>query len=125
MTNTWDAANRLTQIVNPKSEIVNRYNGVNDRVGQTLGVTTTNFALNSVAGLPEVIYTTEGNTYLHLPGVIVTESSNGDIRYLLSDGLGSVRQATDDNSTVVVYNEFDPYGNPIVNRKSKIVNPKS
>ncbi len=122
MTNTWDAANRLTKIVNPKSEIANRYNGVNDRVGQTIGLSTTHFALDVAAGLPEVIYTSENEAYLHLPGVIVTEKA-GETRYLLSDGLGSVRQAMDDNGSVVVYNEFDPYGNPIVNRKSSIVNP--
>ncbi len=54
--------------------------------------------------------------------MIVTEKA-GETRYLLSDGLGSVRQAMDDNGLVVVYNEFDPYGNPIVNRKSEIANP--
>ncbi len=54
--------------------------------------------------------------------MIITEKA-GETRYLLSDGLGSVRQATDDTGSVVVYNEFDPYGNPIVNRKSEIANP--
>ncbi len=117
MTNTWDATNRLTKIVNPKSEIVNRYNGVNDRVGQTIGLSTTHFALDIAAGLPEVIYSSEDETYLHLPGVIVTEKA-GETRYLLSDGLGSVRQAVDDNGSVVVYNEFDPYGNPVQNDSS-------
>jgi hypothetical protein len=80
MTNTWDAANRLTQIVNPKSEIVNLYNGVNDRVGQVVDGVTTHFALDVAAGLPEVIYTSEGNAYLHLPGVIMTESAAGETR---------------------------------------------
>jgi hypothetical protein len=68
-----------------------------------------------VQGLPEVIYTSEGHTYLHLPGVIVAESAEGEVRYLLGDGLGSVRQAVDDTGTVVTYNEFDPYGNPVQN----------
>ena len=84
MTNTFDAANRLVTIQNPKSQIQNRYNGVNDRVGQTVGVTTTDFTLDVAGGLPEVIYTSEGNVYLHLPGVIVAESSAGETRYLLS-----------------------------------------
>ncbi len=104
MTNTWDAANRLTA-----ASFV--YNGLGDRVGQTLGLTTTSFALD-VQGLPEVIYTSEGNAYLQLPGVIMTESAEGETRYLLSDGLGSIRQVTDDTGSVVGYNEFDPYGNP-------------
>jgi RHS repeat-associated protein len=83
-------------------------------VGQTIGVTTTYFALD-VMGLPEVIYTSEGNLYLHLPGVIMAESDTGEVRYLLGDGLGSVRQAVDENAALVAYHEFDPYGNPVDN----------
>jgi hypothetical protein len=58
--------------------------------------TTTYFALD-VIGLPEVIAsrsvttTSEGNSYLHLPGVIVAESAGGEVRYLLSDGLCAVQ----------------------------------
>jgi len=62
-----------------------------------------------------VIQTSDGESYLHLPGVIMTESSTGDVRYLLSDGLGSVRQAVDESTTVVASYEFDPYGNPADN----------
>jgi RHS repeat-associated protein len=113
MTNTWDAANRLTQMANDKSQMANHYNGVGDRVAQTVGVTTTYLALDVQGGLPEVIYTSEDNSYLHLPGVIMVESAEGEVRYLLSDGLGSVRQAVDENAEVVVYNEYDPYGNPV------------
>ncbi|MCP5018074.1 MAG: RHS repeat-associated core domain-containing protein, partial [Ketobacter sp.] len=49
---------------------------------------------------------------------IVAESSTGETRYLLSDGLGSVRQAVDETGSVVAYNEFDPYGNPVQNGSS-------
>ncbi len=124
MTNVFDSANRLTQSQRDQNIVQPMCNGLGDRVGQTVGVSTTYFALD-VQGLPEVIYTSEGNVYLHLPGVTVAESSAGETRYLLSDGLGSVRQAVDDNGSVVVYNEFDPYGNPIVNLKSEIENPYS
>ncbi len=68
-------------------------------------------------GLPEVIYSSEDEAYLHLPGVIVTEKA-GETRYLLSDGLGSVRQVLDESGAVVAYNEFDPYGNPVQNDSS-------
>ncbi len=40
---------------------------------------------------------------MHLPGVIMTESAEGEVRYLLSDGLGSIRQATDEAGEVVAY----------------------
>ena len=115
MTNTWDAANRLIGTERNETALQPIYNGINDRVGQTVGTTVTNFALDVAAGLPEVIYTSEGNVYLHLPGVIMTENSTGEVRYLLSDGLGSVRHAMDENGAVVAYNEFDPYGNPVQN----------
>ena len=113
LTNTFDAANRLVETQRDGNTVQPIYNGVNDRVGQvTAGVTTT-FALDIAGGLPEVIYTSEDNVYLHLPGVIMAESSTGEIRYLLSDGLGSVRQAVDENAGLVAYHEFDPYGNPV------------
>ncbi|MCP4373376.1 MAG: RHS repeat-associated core domain-containing protein, partial [Deltaproteobacteria bacterium] len=38
--------------------------------------------------------------------------------YLLSDGLGSVRQTVDETGSVVAYNEFDPYGNSVQNGSS-------
>ena len=88
------------------------YDGLGNRVGQVSNGLTTTFALDAQA-LPEVIYTSAGNVYLHLPGVIVTENAVGERRYLLSDGLGSIRQAVDDAGAVVAYNEYDPYGNPV------------
>jgi YD repeat-containing protein len=123
MTNTWDAANRLITTQRATATVQPIYNRVGDRVAQTVGATTTNLALDSASALPEVIYTSAGNSYLHLPGVIMAQSASGERRYLLSDGLGSVRQAVDDTGSVVAYNEFDPYGNPIVNRQSEIGNP--
>ena len=88
------------------------YNGLGDRVAQVSNGITTTFALD-VQGLPEVIYTNDGNAYLHLPGVIIAESAEGETRYLLGDGLGSVRQAIDELGAVVACNEYAPYGNPI------------
>jgi RHS repeat-associated protein len=121
MTNTWDAANRLIEATNAGATLQPIYDGQGNRVAQTSDLITTSFALD-VQGLPEVIYTSEDNAYLHLPGIMMTESATGTVRYLLSDGLGSVRQAVDEDATVVSYKEFDPYGNPIENGKSEIGN---
>ena len=81
MTNSWDAANRLVETAVSSQPLGVSYNGVGDRVAQTVGTTTTYFALD-VLGLPEVIQTSPstgsgqaGNSYLHLPGVIVAESA--------------------------------------------------
>ncbi len=98
MLNTWDAANRLVQSQRNAATVQPIYNGVNDRVGQVVdGGTQTDFALD-VQGLPEVIYSSDGNTYLHLPGVTVTENSSGEVRYLHSDHLGSTTLVTCGNN---------------------------
>ena len=126
MTNTWDAANRLVGIQRFSDSAIRRfgdsaiqqlrpiYDGAGNRVAQVSNGVTTTFALDAQA-LPEVIYTSAGNVYLHLPGVIVTENAIGERRYLLSDGLGSVRQAVDETGAVVTYSEYDPYGKPTRN----------
>ncbi|MFC1976540.1 RHS repeat domain-containing protein, partial [Chloroflexota bacterium] len=114
MTNTWDVANRLVETTRDAYTLEPIYNGVNDRIGQTVGGNTIYFALD-IQGLPEVIQTSDGNSYLHLPGIIMTENITGEVRYLLSDGLGSVRQAVDESAVVVASYEFDPYGNPVDN----------
>jgi RHS repeat-associated protein len=62
-----------------------------------------------------VIYTSGDDRYLHLPGLIVAENATGDVRYLMPDGLGSIRQAVDSQGQVAVYHEFDPYGSPVEN----------
>jgi YD repeat-containing protein len=80
MTNTWDAANRLVESRRDGAVVQPIYNGLGDRVGQTVGLTTTHFALDVAGGLPELIYTSEGNAYLHLPGVIMTENITGSVR---------------------------------------------
>jgi YD repeat-containing protein len=107
MTNTWDNANRLIETQRDSTILQPVYDGAGNRVAQVVGGETTYFALD-VQGLPEVIYTSEGHTYLHLPGVIVAESAEGEVRYLLGDGLGSVRQAIDEIAQVVSYGEILP-----------------
>ena len=115
LTNTWDAANRLTGTERDGVEILADYNGIGDRVVRyrfegpaSLAIP---LALDVAAGLPEVIQAGTSR-YLHLPGVIVAQNDT-ETRYLLSDGLGSVRQATDETGQVVSYHQFDPYGNPV------------
>jgi YD repeat-containing protein len=89
------------------------YDGLGHRVAQIKAGQRTDFALD-ILGLPEVIATSAGSLYLHLPGTIMTVRA-GEVRYLLSDGLGSVRQVTDENAEVLSYYEFDPYGVPLSN----------
>jgi RHS repeat-associated protein len=112
-TNTFDVANRLTQSQRATTTLQVAYNGLNDRVAQTVGATTTNYTLDVAGGLPEVISTTQGTAYLHLPGLIMAQNSAGQRVYLLSDGLGSIRQVISSTS-VAAWREYDPYGQPRV-----------
>ena len=123
LTNTWDAANRLITAAGSRQPVAVSYDGLGNRVAQTVGVTTTYYALDVAIGLPEVLYTSEGNTYLHLPSVIMTENATGEVRYLLSDGLGSIRHAVDETASVITYKDFDPYGNPLPTAYSLLPTP--
>ena len=40
---------------------------------------------------------------MHLNGLIVAENGAGELRYLLPDGLGSVRQALDESGQPMSY----------------------
>ena len=51
--------------------------------------------------------------YLRNPLKSMSLSAGNEVRYLLGDGLGSIRQAVDESAELVAYNEFDPYGNPV------------
>ncbi len=88
------------------------YNGDGDRVAQTINGVSVDLALD-VVGLPEVIATSNGDKYLHLPSLIVQQQAGRGTKYLLVDALGSIRQAVDSTGQVVVVNEYDPYGVPL------------
>jgi YD repeat-containing protein len=110
LTNTWDAANRLIETTRAGTTPQPSYDGLGNRVGQTVGLSTTTFALDG-HGLPEVIYTSAGHAYLHLPGVIVAEEAAGERYYLLPRALGSSRQLTDASAQVTLARSSEPFGN--------------
>ena len=85
--------NRLTSAVQGASTSTYTYNGMGDRLQQTVDSVTTNYALDLATGLTQVL--ADGtNTYLYGVGRIGEEQPTG-FAYHLSDTLGSVRQLTD------------------------------
>jgi YD repeat-containing protein len=108
-TYAYDSANRLTSIQNQQSTIVYRYDGLGNRLQQTVGGVTTTYTLDLASGLTQVL--SDGpNTYLYGNGRIAQQ--NGlDTEYFLGDALGSVRQLTDADGIVMLANFYDPYGN--------------
>ena len=63
-TYAYDSANRLKTIVNQQSSIENRYNGLGDRLQQTVNGITTTYTLDLNTGLTQVL--NDGtNTYIY------------------------------------------------------------
>jgi hypothetical protein len=109
-TYSYDSANRLTTIVNPQSKIVNRYNGLNDRLQETVDGSTTTFTMDLNAGLTQA---PSDGTYNYLYGngriaqsQIVNQQSQID--YFLGDALGSVRQMTNVAGAITYARSYDP-----------------
>jgi len=84
-----------------------QYNGLGDRVQQTVKGVTTTYVLDLNVGLTQVL--NEGtDTYLYGLSRIGEESIAWD--YFLGDALGSVRQLVDDGGAVSLAQTYQPYG---------------
>ena len=64
-TYTYDSANRLKTIVNQQSSIVNQYNGLGDRLQETVNGSTTTFTMDLNTGLTQAL-SDGANTYLYV-----------------------------------------------------------
>jgi RHS repeat-associated protein len=84
------------------------YNGLGDRLQQTVGGVTTQYTLDLNNSLTQVL--SDGtNHYLYGMGRIAQQAPNG-LQYFLPDALGSVRQLTDAAGAPILAQSFDPYG---------------
>ncbi len=110
-TYTYDAANRLTSVTQGTSLSSYSYNGLGDRLSQTVDSVTTSYVLDLNAGLTQVL--ADGtNTYLYGNGRI-GELQPGGFAYHLGDALGSVRQLTDASGGVTLARSYEPYGSEL------------
>ncbi|MCS7001096.1 MAG: RHS repeat-associated core domain-containing protein, partial [Candidatus Kapabacteria bacterium] len=107
-TYTYDAANRLTSVTQGTNTYTFAYNGLNDRLRQTVNGNTTTYVLDLNAGLTQVL--ADGtNTYLYGHGR-VGELQPGGWQYHLPDALGSVRQLANAGGAVTLARSYEPYG---------------
>jgi RHS repeat-associated protein len=105
-TNTYayDSANRLTSV---NGTTTYQYNGLGDRISQTVDSVTTNYTLDLNTGLTQVL--NDGTTeYLYGNGRIAQVNTSAE--YFLGDALGSVRQMADANGEITFARGYDPYG---------------
>jgi RHS repeat-associated protein len=84
------------------------YNGLNDRLRETVNGVTTTFTMDLNAGLTQAL--SDGtNTYIYGNGRIAQAAGAGT-EYFLGDALGSVRQMTNTSSAITYAKAYDPYG---------------
>ena len=93
----YDTANRLSQVVQGGVAYSFAYNGLGDRVQQTVGGAATSYTLDLNTGLTQVL-ADGASTYLYGLGRIGQQSA--EWAYHLPDALGSMRQVADAAGTV-------------------------
>jgi RHS repeat-associated protein len=110
-TYTYDTANRLTAVNGQSATYSYAYNGLGDRLQQTVDGQTTTFTMDLNAGLTQVL-SDGANTYLY--GLDLVAQQNGaDSEYVLGDALGSLRQLTNSAGDVTLTRSYDPFGNTL------------
>ena len=116
---TWDYDNRLVAINSTLSTINHVYDGDGNRISKTTDGVKTNYINDVGLGLVQVLMETNeagevqaSYTY----GNDLISAHNWTLstdHYYFYDGLGSVRQLTDDTETVVAEYTYDAFGNVI------------
>jgi|CXWL01.1.fsa_nt_gi RHS repeat-associated protein len=103
----YDSANRLVEVSNQSSVSSYQYNGLGDRLSQTVDGIATDYTLDLNTGLTQVLY--DGTTtYAYGLGRIAQTDTTTE--YFLGDALGSVRQMTDSTGEITFAQTYDPYG---------------
>jgi len=105
-TYAYDSANRLTSFNGTSSYA---YNGMGDRLSQTVNGNTTNYTLDLNSGLTQVL---SDGQFTYLYGLDnIAQVNAGGTQYFLGDALNSTRQLTDASGQVTRANAYEPYGN--------------
>jgi len=107
-TYTYNAANRLIEISNQSSVSSYQYNGLGDRMQQTIDSVLTNYTLDLNTSLTQVLADST-NVYLYGLSRIGEQQSSG-WAYHHGDALGSVRQLSDPTGAVTLAQSYAPYG---------------
>jgi RHS repeat-associated protein len=107
-TYTYNHANRLTGVIMGEDSYTFAYNGLGDRLRQTINGEATNYKLDLVTGLTQVL---GDGTNAYLYGLTrIGEEQPAGWAYHVPDALGSVRQLTDSNAVVTLTQSYEPFG---------------
>jgi RHS repeat-associated protein len=104
----YDRANRLVVVRGPEVSATYAYNGLGERMQQTVDVQTTDFIVDQAGGLTQVL--SDGtDSYLYGLRRIAEQDAEG-WQYYVGDALGSVRQLVDESGEVRLVKDYEPYG---------------
>lgn len=110
LTYEWDQASHLLSAGGSSYA----YNGVGQRVTETVGANVTQYLLDTQSGLYNVLTATTGaavDRYVHGPtGIHAQKDSSNNWEWMLQDGLGSVRSVLDNSLGVLHMQHYAPYG---------------
>jgi len=107
----YDYANRLKVVLMGGDQYLFDYNGLGDRLRQTVNGAPAEYTLDIVSSLTQVL--TDGkNVYLYGVGRVGGQQPGG-WQYHLPDALGSVRQLEDASASVTLAQAYEPFGGVI------------
>jgi len=116
---TYDHANRLASVTQGMDTYEFSYNGLGDRLSQTVNSSPISYTLDPssslraglVSGLTQVL---ADGTNAYLYGVArIGEEQPGGWQYHLGDALGSVRQLASSSAAVVLARSYEPFGDTV------------
>ena len=106
---TYNQANRLASVTSNQSSVFSyTYNGLGDRLRQTVNGVTSTYANDYAAGLTQVL---DDGTSTYLYGVGRIGQYDTAMQHFGADGLGSVRQIYNSAGIVQMNGRYDPFGN--------------
>ena len=112
-TYTHDHANCLATASGGGNTVGYNYNGLGDRVRQTVNGVTTSYTLDLDTGLTQVL---ADGTNTHLYGTGRIAQYDPEVQYFLGDALGSVRQMVNAAGQVNLAKGYEPYGSTLKRR---------
>jgi len=107
--------NRLISVSGPSGLITYAYDGLGDRLQETVNGVTTTFMMDISTSLnaSDLTQVLDDGTNEYIYGNDRIEQTSGtDTEYFLTDALASVRQMTNSNGAITLDQNYDPFGNP-------------
>lgn len=111
---TWDAANRLTKVVNGNGTVQFAYDGDGRRTSKMVDGVTSTYLWDTVADLPVILNESIGDVstkYTYGGDLLAMVESASDPAYYHVDALGSARSLSNSDAAGTASYRYDAFGN--------------